>query len=163
MKIEAKGLIELKPPKLPFGIEHIKNILPHRYPFLLVDRIVELEPKKRAVGLKAVTYNEPFFQGHFPDLPIMPGVLILESMAQVGGIMILSEDVLNNFEQVPVLASVEKAKFKRPVRPGDTLKVITEVLWIRLNTGKIKAYAEVEGKRVAEAELLFSFVPRDKL
>jgi len=153
-------LIEL--PELPAGQEFIQSILPHRYPFLLVDKIVELEPKKRAVGIKAVTYNEPFFQGHFPQLPIMPGVLVLEAIAQVAGIMALVgyEHPIN---RVPVLASIERAKFRRPVRPGDLLILSAELIWERLNSGKVKGTAQVDSELVAEGEFLFSFVPIDKL
>ena len=103
------------------NIDEIKKIIPHRYPFLLVDRITELEVGKKAVGIKNVTVNEPFFQGHFPEYPIMPGVLIVEAMAQVGAVAMLS--VEENKGKIGVFAGIDKVKFKREVRPGDTLRM----------------------------------------
>jgi len=133
----------------------IQRILPHRYPFLLVDRVTILEPGKRARGVKAVSGNEPFFQGHFPGRPIMPGVLILEAMAQVGG-------VLMGWERPPeqrgnslmVFAGIDRVRFRRPVLPGDVLDLEVEVLNLRMRTVKLKGKAVVEGNRAAEAELL---------
>ena len=138
-------------------IEAIKEILPHRYPFLLVDRILELEPGKRAVGIKNVTANEPFFQGHFPQRAIMPGVLIIEAMAQVGGIMILS--VEEHRGKLAYLGTVDGVKFRRPVVPGDTLEMETELLRIRGNMGRVRCAARVSGQDVAEAEIMFALVP----
>jgi len=148
--------------KLPLGVEEIKKILPHRYPFLFVDKITELEPMKRAVGYKLVSYNEYFFQGHFPEVPIMPGVLILEAIAQVGGVMTLAgyekpEDYL------PVLASLEKVKFKKPVKPGDLLRIETELAWQKMKAGKVIGKAFVGDELVAELSIIFSLVPREKL
>ena len=137
-------------------IEAIKQILPHRYPFLLVDRILTLEPGKRAVGLKNVTANEPFFQGHFPQRAIMPGVLIIEIMAQVGGVMILS--VGEHQGKLAYIGTVDNAKFRRPVVPGDTLEVEVELLRLRGNMGKVKCVARVGGEEAAEAEIMFALV-----
>ena len=137
-------------------IEEIKEILPHRYPFLLVDRILELEPGKRAVGLKNVTVNEPFFQGHFPLHPVMPGVLIIEAMAQVGGVMILS--IEENRGKLAYLGTINDAKFRRPVVPGDALEMEVELLRIRGNTGKVRCIARVGGQEAASAEILFALV-----
>ncbi len=138
-------------------IEAIKEILPHRFPFLLVDRILELEPGKRAVGIKNVTANEPFFQGHFPQRAIMPGVLIIEALAQVGGIMILS--VEEHRGKLAYLGTVDGVKFRRPVVPGDTLEIETELLRIRGNMGRVRCATRVSGQDVAEAEIMFALVP----
>jgi len=137
-------------------IDAIKEILPHRYPFLLVDRILELEPGKRAVGIKNVTANEPFFQGHFPQRAVMPGVLIIEAMAQVGGVMILS--VEEHKGKLAYLGTVNGVKFRRPIVPGDTLELETELLRIRSNMGKVRCTARVGGQEVAAAEILFALV-----
>ncbi len=137
-------------------IEAIKQILPHRYPFLLVDRILTLEPGRRAVGRKNVTVNEPFFQGHFPQRAIMPGVLIIEIMAQVGGVMILS--VEEHQGKLAYIGTVDNAKFRRPVVPGDTLDVEVELLRLRGNMGKVKCVARVGGEEAAEAEIMFALV-----
>ena len=137
-------------------IEAIKEILPHRYPFLLVDRILELEPGKRAVGIKNVTANEPFFQGHFPQRAVMPGVLIIEAMAQVGGVMILSVD--EHKGKLAYLGTVDGAKFRRPVVPGDTLTLEVELLRLRGNMGKVRCVARVGDEPVSEAEILFALV-----
>ena len=137
-------------------IDAIKEILPHRYPFLLVDRILELEPGKRAVGLKNITVNEPFFQGHFPQRAIMPGVLIIEIMAQVGGVMILA--VEEHKGKLAYIGTVDHAKFRRPVVPGDTLQVEVELLRLRGNMGKVRCVARVGGEEAAEAEIMFALV-----
>ena len=137
-------------------IEAIKQILPHRYPFLLVDRITVLEPGKRAIGLKNVSVNEPFFQGHFPQRAIMPGVLIIEVMAQIGGVMILS--VGEHQGKLAYIGTVDNAKFRRPVVPGDTLEVEVELLRLRGNMGKVKCIARVGGEEAAEAEIMFALV-----
>ncbi len=137
-------------------IDAIKEILPHRYPFLLVDRILELDPGVRAVGLKNVTANEPFFQGHFPLHPVMPGVLIIEAMAQVGGVMILSID--ENKGKLAYLGTINDAKFRRPVVPGDALEMEVVLLRIRGNTGKVRCIARVDGQEAASAEILFALV-----
>jgi 3-hydroxyacyl-[acyl-carrier-protein] dehydratase len=137
-------------------IDQIREILPHRYPFLLVDRIVELEPGQRAVGYKNVSANEEYFQGHFPDYPIMPGVLILEAMAQVAGILLL---VMEEYRgQIPFFAGVDKVKFRQSVVPGDQL--VTEANMIRIwpskGVGIVRTVARVEDKVVAEAEMKFA-------
>lgn len=137
----------------------ILDILPHRYPFLLVDRILEVEKGKRAVGLKNVTVNEPFFQGHFPGRPIMPGVLILEAMAQVGGILLL-HDIEDRHEKLIYFTGIDHAKFRRPVVPGDQLRMEVEILKLRSWTCKLRASATVEGQLAAEAEILSAMVDR---
>jgi UDP-3-O-[3-hydroxymyristoyl] N-acetylglucosamine deacetylase/3-hydroxyacyl-[acyl-carrier-protein] dehydratase len=134
------------------SIDEILQVLPHRYPFLLVDRILELEDGKRAVGLKNVTINEPFFQGHFPGHPIMPGVLIIESMAQVGG-MLLMRTVPDPATKVVYFMSLDNVKFRRPVKPGDQLRIEVEVLRLRGTICSIKGVARVEGDVVCEAEM----------
>src|SRR4028119_2272802 len=137
--------------------EDIQRLLPHRYPFALVDRIIEYVPGKRAVGIKNVTFNEPHFQGHFPGRPLMPGVMIVEAMAQVGGIVLTQ---MPNMEGgLFVFAGIDKVRFRRPVVPGDQLVMTTELLSIkRRRFGKMQARAVVEGQRVAEGELMFSLV-----
>lgn len=133
-------------------INEIMKILPHRYPFLLIDRIVELEPGTSARGIKNVTANEPFFQGHFPDHPIMPGVLILEAMAQVGGVLAFrSADVEG---KLVYFMGIDNARFRRPVLPGDTLEISLEVIKARGKIWKFKARASVDGEAAAEAELM---------
>ena len=139
-------------------INEIQKILPHRYPFLLVDRILELEPNKRAVGIKNVTINEPFFQGHFPGHPIMPGVLVLEAMAQVGSFTFLFE---NDKGKLLYLVGVDKARFRKPITPGDQIRFETEVVFIRSKMGKISGKAIVDGQVAVEAELTCAIVDRD--
>jgi len=136
----------------------IQKIIPHRFPMLLVDRILELEPMKRAVGIKNVTINEQFFTGHFPGQPIMPGVLILEAMAQVGGVALLYPD--ENRGKIAVFAGMEKVKFRKPVVPGDQLTMVSELVKVRGNIGKIWAQAFVEGQVVAEGEFMFALSQR---
>lgn len=135
----------------------IQKILPHRYPFFLVDRIIEIEPLKRAVGIKCVTFNEEFFQGHFPGNPVMPGVLILEAMAQVGGVSILIAD--ENRGKLAFFAGMEKVKFRKPVIPGDQLVMETKILRLKGSVGKIWAEAKVDEQVVAEGEFLFVLSP----
>jgi 3-hydroxyacyl-[acyl-carrier-protein] dehydratase len=139
-----------------FDINEIYRILPHRYPFLLVDRILELVPGERAVGVKNVTINEAFFQGHFPGHPVMPAVLITEAMAQVGGVLLLS--MTGNEGKLAYFGCIDKAKFRRPVIPGDQL--ISEVTLLRSkgNKGKVRAVGRVNGQIVAEGEYLFALV-----
>lgn len=140
------------------SITEIQNIIPHRYPFLLVDRILELEPMKRAVGIKNVTVNEEFFQGHFPGQPVMPGVLLLEAMAQVGGVAMLCADEFSG--QLAVFAGIDRVKFRKPVVPGDQLRMTAEVIKLRGSMGKIWAEAKVDGQIVAEGEFLFALVKK---
>jgi UDP-3-O-[3-hydroxymyristoyl] N-acetylglucosamine deacetylase/3-hydroxyacyl-[acyl-carrier-protein] dehydratase len=127
-------------------------VLPHRYPFLLVDRVLEMEPRKRIVGLKNVTINEPFFQGHFPGHPIMPGVLIIEAMAQVGG-MLLMGAVPDPQNKVVYFTSLDNVKWRRPVRPGDQLRFELDILQIRGPMCKMHGVATVDGETVAEADM----------
>ncbi len=134
------------------GIEEIMRILPHRYPFLLVDRILEIEAKKRIVGIKNVTINEPFFQGHFPGHPVMPGVLIIEAMAQVGGVLLMGT-VDDPESKVVYFMSLDKIKFRKPVRPGDQLRFELEVLQLRGPVCRVRGEATVEGEVVCEAEM----------
>ena len=134
------------------GIEEIMKTLPHRYPFLLVDRILELEPGKRVVGLKNVTINEPFFQGHFPGHPIMPGVLIVEAMAQVGGMLLLGA-VEDAAQKVVYFMSLDNVKFRRPVKPGDQLRFELEMTQIRGMVCKMRGLARVDGEVVCEADM----------
>src|SRR6202795_219147 len=133
-------------------IQAIREILPHRYPMLLVDRIEELE-EERIVGIKNVSVNEPFFNGHFPDYPVMPGVLIVEAMAQVAGVLVLSQ-IPDRKNKVVLLAGVDGAKFRKPVRPGDQLRIEMKVLRSRASMAKVSGVATVDGTIVDEAEML---------
>ena len=142
-----------------YGITEIMKFLPHRYPFLLVDKILELEPDKRIVGLKNVTINEQFFQGHFPGAPVMPGVLIIESMAQVAGVLIY-RDLPDKDKKLIYFSGIENAKFRRPVLPGDQLRVEMQLLNRRNNFGKMQGRATVDGKLAAEAVVLFAIVEK---
>ena len=128
----------------------IKKIIPHRYPLLLVDRIIEMVPGERVVGLKSVTGNEPFFEGHFPDYPVMPGVLIIEALVQTGAVMMLQESEV----QIPLFAGIDKARFRRQVVPGDQLRLELVVLRARAGTCKMTAKAFVDGELAAEAEIM---------
>ncbi len=142
-------------------IGRIMDWLPHRYPFLLVDRIVEIEGKKRIVGIKNVTINEPFFQGHFPGHPIMPGMLIIEAMAQVGGMLLMSHFEGQNVEdKVMYFMSLDNVKFRRPVVPGDQIRFELEMLSFRGKTCKMKGVGYVEGQVVAEAEMMAMVVDK---
>ncbi|MBN1425758.1 bifunctional UDP-3-O-[3-hydroxymyristoyl] N-acetylglucosamine deacetylase/3-hydroxyacyl-ACP dehydratase [Candidatus Fermentibacteria bacterium] len=146
-------------PKAPVYAEDILKIMPHRYPFLLVDRILEIEGRKRIVGLKNVTINEPYFQGHFPGVPVMPGVLIIEAMAQVGGLLLLSS--LEDYENKMVFfTGIDRARFRKPVRPGDQIRFEVEMLRFGGSTAKMAARGFVEGRLIAEAELMCSVTPR---
>ena len=142
-------------------IATILDILPHRYPFLLVDRVLEVEPGRRAVGLKNVTINEPFFIGHFPGRPIMPGVLLLEAMAQVAGVLLLHE-LENRHDKLIYFTGIDSAKFRRPVVPGDQVRIEVEILKRRSWTCKLRANASVEGQLAAEAEILSAMVDREE-
>ena len=135
-----------------YTIEDIMKVLPHRYPFLLVDRILEIEEKKRIIGLKNVTINEPFFQGHFPGHPIMPGVLIIEAMAQVGG-MLLMGSVQDPESKVVYFMSLDNVKFRRPVKPGDQIRFELEIVQIRGAVCKMRGVGKVDGEVVAEADM----------
>ena len=131
----------------------IQEILPHRYPFLLVDKIIELDPRKRIVGIKQVTFNEYFFQGHFPDAPVMPGVLQIEALAQVGAILALRE-FEDRADKIPFFSGIDKARFRRPVVPGDTLVLEVVALRIGSRVQKMQGIARVDGQITAEAEIM---------
>jgi len=145
--------------KHAMDIGEIFNILPHRYPFLLIDRVLELVRMKRIVALKNVTITEPFFQGHFPGKPIMPGVLIVEAIAQAGGLLLLTE-VPNRDEMLMVFTGIEKARFRRPVVPGDQLRIEVEVRAWRVTAARLEGKAYVDGKVAAEATVTCRLVPR---
>jgi beta-hydroxyacyl-ACP dehydratase FabZ len=142
-------------------IRRIMETLPHRYPMLLLDRITELEPLKRAAGFKNVTINEPFFQGHFPNNPVMPGIFIIEAMAQLGGTVILEPKAART--SVPYLAGVDKVRFRRPVLPGDRLMMEVSVQWLRKTYGCLQAESRVDGQPVCSALLMFSVVTDSRL
>lgn len=131
----------------------IQEILPHRYPFLLVDKIIELEPRVKIIGIKQVTFNEQFFQGHFPGAPVMPGVLQIEALAQVGAILALRE-FEDRENKIPFFSGIEKAKFRRPVVPGDTLTLEVKALRIGSKVQKMYGEARVDGQIAAEAEIM---------
>lgn len=141
-----------------FDISAIKEILPHRYPFLLVDRIVEMD-ETRVVGLKNVTVNEPFFQGHFPQKAVMPGVLIIEAMAQVAGVLI-AKKTPDSHTKLMLLAAVDSARFRKPVEPGDQLRIEAVLTNFRKTAAKISGKVTVDGKLVAEAELMCAVIDR---
>lgn len=142
-------------------IHQIQAILPHRYPFLLVDKILEIEPGKRVVGLKNVTINEAFFQGHFPGQPIMPGVLVIEAMAQAGGILLMRTLSIDGEKKLFYFTGIDRAKFRRPVLPGDQIKFEVELVQLRSRNCKMRGRAYVEGKLTAEAELSCVVVDRE--
>jgi 3-hydroxyacyl-[acyl-carrier-protein] dehydratase len=144
---------------MTFNIQEIMDFLPHRYPFLLIDRVVEFEPAKRLVAIKNVTMNEPFFQGHFPGLPIMPGVLVIEAMAQAGAIIMMTE-MPDRETKLAVFTGIEKAKFRRQVTPGDQLRIEVEVLAFKSRVGRMEAKALVDGKVACQAILTCAVVPR---
>lgn len=143
------------------SIDQIREIIPHRYPFLLVDRIEEVEYGSKAVGIKNVTSNEPFFQGHFPDYPVMPGVLIVEALAQVGAVAILGTD--EHKGKIALFAGINKVRFRRTVRPGDTLRLEVELGRMRRGVGIGSGRATVDGAVAAEGELMFAVVDQSAL
>ena len=134
--------------------KEIQSIIPHRYPFLLVDKIIDIEYGKKAVGIKNITANEPFFQGHFPENPIMPGVLIVEAMAQVGAVSILGME--ENKDKLAVFTGIDRMRFKKQVVPGDTLRMEVEMIAMKRGIGKAKATAYVDGALAASGELMFA-------
>lgn len=138
------------------SIDRIMELLPHRFPMLLIDRILEVDPGKSCKSLKNVTINEAFFQGHYPGMPVMPGVLILESMAQAGAALILAEPKKGGFR--PLVGAMDNVRFKRPVVPGDQLITNVELLWFRGDYGKIRAVGTVDGEVVASMEATFKLV-----
>ena len=149
------------PVKTTLDILEIMAILPHRYPFLLIDRVIEMECRQRIVAIKNVTINEPHFAGHFPDYPIMPGVLMVEAIAQTGGALLLTE-IPDRDEKLMVFTGIDNAKFKRPVTPGDQLRIEVKVLNWRTRAVKMEGVITVEGKVVCEAVVTCMVVPRAK-
>jgi 3-hydroxyacyl-[acyl-carrier-protein] dehydratase len=141
------------------NIGQIMEYLPHRYPFLLIDRVVEMERSKRIVAIKNVTINEPFFNGHFPGYPIMPGVLVVEAMAQAGCILLLSE-IPDRARKLVVFTGIDGAKFRRAITPGDQLRIEVDVLSFRPRAGRMEGKAYVDGKLACEATLTCAVVPR---
>ncbi|REJ56157.1 MAG: 3-hydroxyacyl-[acyl-carrier-protein] dehydratase FabZ [Microcystis wesenbergii TW10] len=156
MTIVTEALTELEPViKTSFTVEEIRQLLPHRYPFALVDRIIDYVPGKKAVGLKNVTINEPFFPGHIPNRPLMPGVLIVESMAQVGGVILTQLPGMKG--KFFAFAGIDKTRFRRPVVPGDQLIMTVELLSFKMNKiAKMQGEARVDGQLAAQGEMMFS-------
>ncbi len=138
------------------NVQDIKGLLPHRYPFLMVDRVLEVIPKERAVAIKNVTCNENYFQGHYPGSPIMPGVLLVESMAQVAGIAMLSAEEFKG--KIPYFVGIDNIRFRKPVVPGDTIKIVVEISKIKGKIGRAKGEVYVEAELMAEGELMFAAV-----
>jgi beta-hydroxyacyl-ACP dehydratase FabZ len=141
-------------------INEIRALLPHRYPFLLVDRIVEMDAE-RVVGIKNVTHNEPFFQGHFPDFPVMPGVLIVEAMAQAAGVLVLAS-IPDRASKLVLLVAIESARFRRPVVPGDTLRMEMAVVKRKASVAKFAGRATVDGQVVAEVEVMCKLADKEE-
>src|SRR5438270_9999233 len=164
MSEEQAGVITMEPEqpasdKKMLDITEIQAILPHRYPFLLIDRVIEIERKKRIVAIKNVTVNEPHFAGHFPGYPIMPGVLIVEAIAQAGGALLLTE-IPDRDQKLMVFTGIERAKFRKPVTPGDQLRAEVDVLAWRATAVKIQGHVCVDGKLACEATVTCQLVNR---
>lgn len=151
-----------KTTSVKLDIQKILEILPHRYPFVLVDRVTELEPNKNIRGVKMVSMNEPWAMGHFPGRPIMPGVLIIEALAQIGGILAYASDPVDPSTSLMYFLGIDKAKFRHTVTPGDCLDLRVEVLHHRTNVWKLRGEATVDGTLCAEGEMLASIVDRDR-
>ena len=147
--------------KLPIHVREILAILPHRYPFVMVDRVTEVVPGERIAGHKCVAYNEPWFPGHFPAHPIMPGVLVIESMVQIGGILAYASEPLDMTNKAVLFLGIDKARFRRPVVPGDKLDLTARVLHRRGRVWKLAGEATVDGHRCAEAEMLAQIADKD--
>jgi 3-hydroxyacyl-[acyl-carrier-protein] dehydratase len=147
--------------KTTLDILEIMAILPHRYPFLLIDRVVEMERKTRIVAIKNATMNEPYFQGHFPDYPVMPAVLMVEAMAQAGGALLLTE-IPDRADKIMFFTGIDEAKFRRPVTPGDQLRIQVDVINWRTRAVKMKGTITVEGKAICEAIITCMLVPRPR-
>ncbi len=147
--------------KAPLGPAEIRELIPHRYPFLLVDRIEELEPGVRALGKKNVSQNEPFFQGHFPDYPVMPGVLIIEALAQVGAVGVMAGG--EHRDKLALFAGIDGVRFRRQVLPGDVLALEVEIGRLKGRAGRGTGRATVGDERVCEAELMFAFAERGQV
>jgi 3-hydroxyacyl-[acyl-carrier-protein] dehydratase len=147
--------------KTPLGAADIRELIPHRYPFLLIDRVEEIEPGVRAVGIKNVTQNEPFFQGHFPDYPVMPGVLIVEAMAQVGAVGVMAVEAYRS--KLALFAGIDGVRFRRQVIPGDVLRMEVEIERLKGRVGRGKGKTTVGGERVCEADLMFAFADREEV
>ncbi len=158
-EVEAASSAAAPAKTVIMDVNDIQRILPHRYPFLLIDRVVEIEPQKRIVAIKNVTVNEPFFTGHFPGFPIMPGVLMVEAMAQAGATLLLRE-VEDREQKLMLFTGIEKARFRRPVVPGDQLRFEVEVLAWRHTAVRMQGTAYVDGKRACEATLSCQMIPR---
>ncbi len=141
------------------NINEIMQVLPHRYPMLMVDRILEVVPGKSCKGLKNVTMNEEFFQGHYPGAPILPGVLILEAMAQAGAVILLTESRFTGM--IPVIGAIDNVKYKRQVQPGDQLITDVELLWLRGSIGRIHAEARVDGELAAQMDMTFKLLKQE--
>lgn len=154
-----EGLEPLPAPARTMDIVEIMSILPHRYPFLLIDRVVEMERKQRIVAIKNVTLNEPHFQGHFPDYPIMPGVLVVEAIAQAGGALLLTE-IPDRGDKLMVFTGIDSAKFRRPIVPGDQLRIEVTVLNWRSRAVRMQGIVTVDGKVACEAIVMCQLVPR---
>jgi beta-hydroxyacyl-ACP dehydratase FabZ len=140
-------------------VREIMDRIPHRYPFLLVDRVIELVPGQSIVAIKNVTMNEPFFQGHFPGAPVMPGVLIIEALAQAGAVLLLS-DIPDRSSKLVYFTGIDEARFRRPVVPGDQIRLTMDVLKLRSRTCKMRGKAEVDGELAAEADIMSALVDR---
>ncbi len=156
----SESVLIPEPPTV-MDVNQIQDILPHRYPFLLLDRIIEVQRLKRIVAIKNVTINEPHFQGHFPGYPLMPGVLIVEAMAQAGGVLLFNE-VPDRANKLIVFTGIEKAKFRKPVVPGDQLRIVVDVLAFRRSMARIEGKAYVGEKLVCEATLSCFLIDRNK-
>ena len=145
---------------MKLGAAEIRELIPHRYPFLLVDRIEELEPGERAVGIKNVTQNEPFFQGHFPDYPVMPGVLIVEAMAQVGAVGVMVNEEYR--DKLALFAGIDGVRFRRQVVPGDVLRMEVRIERLKGGIGRGRGLATVDGEKACEAGLMFAFADKEE-